>query len=173
MSRSDSNKMTPFDKLISSRELQMLKLFLPYTPATNQKMLAICIKFMELKHTIQFFQHVQKDIHAQAFEKPVSTPFDMLEELRPYLSDEEQAKMDSFLSIMNLMEMMAEMQKMSGDIQGFSNTGDFNSFDFMKGMLNPEQQEMFEMYQDMFQDKEEKQNYDTESHDSETKGGFE
>lgn len=161
MNRSDSNKMTPFDNLIFSPELQMLKLFLPYTPAKNQKLLAICIKFMELKHTIHYFQHVQKDIHAQAFEKPASTPFDILEELRPYLSDEEQARMDSVLTVLNMMEMMSEMQKMSGDVQGFSDTDHFSPFDFMKGMLNPEQQEMFEMYQGMFQEQEEKQESDT------------
>ena len=166
MNRSDSDKMTPFDRLISSKGLQMLKLLIPYTPVNNQRMLGIYVKFMELEHTIQFFRHVQTDIHSQAFEASVSSPLDMLDELRPYLPESEQDKMDSFLSLWNLFEMVSSMEQMTGDEKNHSAPGNIDPLSLVKTMLNPEQQEMFEMYSNMFQDDEQP----AESEDSHLKG---
>lgn len=170
MNRSDSDKLTPFDRLISSRQLQMIKLLIPYTPKKSQRMLAICTKFLELNYTIQFFQNYPTDIHTQAFEKSNFSAFDMLDELRPYLPEEEQNMMDSLLNMFNIMEMMSAMQNMTGGMQEFSDTESFNPMNLMKGMLSPEQQEMFEMYNSMFQENEQDADYDTESKDSEWKG---
>ena len=49
--------MTPFDTLISTPGLQMMKLMLPYLPPSNQRMLAVYVKFMELQQTFSFFQN--------------------------------------------------------------------------------------------------------------------
>lgn len=51
----DFEKMTPFDQLISTQSLQILKLLIPYTPPENQRFLAVYTKFLELQHTIDFF----------------------------------------------------------------------------------------------------------------------
>ena len=48
-------KKTPFDQLISTQSLQILKLLIPYTPPENQRFLAVYTKFLELQHTIDFF----------------------------------------------------------------------------------------------------------------------
>ena len=165
MDQSESDRMTPFDRLITSKHLQMLKLIIPYTPVENQRMLAIYTKFMELEYTIQFFRHFRKDIHAQAFQTTVSSPLDMLDELRPYLPEEDQNMLDTLL---NMVEMFSGMENMTGNENGHSDMGDINPMDIMKGMLKPEQQEMFEMYNSMFQEQEPDQN--PESKDSESKG---
>ena len=47
--------MTPFDSLTSSGELQMLKLLLPYTPPSVQRMLAFFIRFTELQRAVRYF----------------------------------------------------------------------------------------------------------------------
>ena len=47
--------MTPFDTLVTSPELQMMKLMLPYTPASYQRFLAFYIKFSELRNAISYF----------------------------------------------------------------------------------------------------------------------
>ena len=47
--------MTPFDEAILPKELQMLKAFLPFLPANMQKMVAIYIKWLELRYTIEYF----------------------------------------------------------------------------------------------------------------------
>ena len=41
--------MTPFDEAMLPKELQMLKAFLPFLPVSMQKMLAIYIKWTELR----------------------------------------------------------------------------------------------------------------------------
>ena len=166
MNQSDPDKMTPFDRVISSRRLQLLKLLIPYTPTKNQPLLAIYTKLLELQSTIQFFRTSSKDLHTQAFQKTVSTPFDMLEELRPYLPESEQAQMDSLLNMFNLMEMMSMMQHMEGNEEGFSDSDALHPFDLMKGMLNPEQQELFEMYRDIVQENEQTNMNNAESKDS-------
>lgn len=136
MDQSDNDKMTPFDRLISSRQLQMLKLMIPYAPPGQQRTLAIYTKFLELEHTIDFFQHIGSDIHTQTFEKETSSPIDILDELHPYLPEQIRNSMDSILSMFNMMEMVSAMK---GD-----------PMDMMKEMLTPEQQNMFEMYNTMF-----------------------
>ena len=48
--------MTPFDTLISTPGLRMMKLMIPYLPPSNQRMLAVYVKFMELQQTFLFFR---------------------------------------------------------------------------------------------------------------------
>lgn len=152
MNPSESDKMTPFDRLISPRQLQLLKLFIPYIPVKSQRILAVYTKFTELTYTLQFFQRFQKDIHAQTCQKPISSPFDVLDEIRPYLSEEEQNKVDSFANLLNMMELISSLQNISDSGSEDSDMGSINPMDMMKGMLSPEQQEMFEMYSSMFRD---------------------
>ena len=39
--------MTPFDELVTSPQLQAIKLLLPYAPVSEQRLLASFIKFQE------------------------------------------------------------------------------------------------------------------------------
>lgn len=149
MDQSDNDKMTPFDRLISSRQLQMLKLMIPYAPSGHQRMLAIYAKFLELEHTIDFFQHLNSDIHTQAFEKETSSPAGILDELRPYLPEQIRNSLDSILSAFNMVEMVSAMKEMAPAEDGHSSAGGLNPMDMMKEMLTPEQQNMFEMYNAM------------------------
>lgn len=149
MEPSDCDKMTPFDKLITSRELQMLKLLIPYTPPGSQRMLAFYVKFLELEHTVEFFRHLNSDIHSQAFDKSISSPTDLFDELRPYLPKEMQNSIESVLSIMNVMEMVSTMKNMTAN-EDDASAPNINPMDMMKEMLTPEQQNMFEMYSEMF-----------------------
>lgn len=154
MDQFDTEKMTPFDKLISSSQLQMMKLMIPYTPPDSQRMIAILTKFLELEQTIEFFRHFDSDLHSQTFEKAISSPLDMLEELAPYLPEQLRASMDSILSIINMMQMASAMEHMASEGDGHSEAGTFNPMDMMQGMLTPEQQNMFEMYNTMFNETE-------------------
>ena len=47
--------MTPFDELVTSPQLQVIKLLLPYAPVSQQRILAAFIKLFELRQTILFF----------------------------------------------------------------------------------------------------------------------
>ena len=143
--------MTPFDRLISSKDLQLMKLIIPYTPPANQHMLAILVKFLELNRTIKIFHQSRQNIHTQTFEKSFSSPLDIVDEIRPYLSEAERTSIDSILNVFNMMQMLETMEKMSG-------TETFNPMDMVKEMLTPEQQTMFEMYNTMFQESDDNDN---------------
>ena len=60
MEHYDSEKMTPFDQLISTQRLQILKLLIPYTPPENQRFLAVYTKFLEFAAHHQFFSRLSQ-----------------------------------------------------------------------------------------------------------------
>lgn len=152
MEEKTTDKMTPFDRLISSKDLQLMKLIIPYTPPANQHMLAILVKFLELNRTIKIFHQSRQNIHTQTFEKSFSSPLDIVDEIRPYLSEAERTSIDSILNVFNMMQMLETMEKISGTEETF------NPMDMVKEMLTPEQQTMFEMYNTMFQENDDNDN---------------
>ena len=162
--------MTPFDNLVIPSYLQMMKLLLPYITSSSQSFLAIFIKFTELQYTIRFFQNSRADLHAQAFEKELSSPFDIAEELIPYL-DKEQG--DMIQNMFNMMQM-AEMFQSFSDMQSGTASSDnsFFSENLMKSMFSPEQQEMFDFYSNMFSQNEESayDNMNVDADEEETHG---
>ncbi len=139
MEQNPPRPMTPFDNQVTPPFLYTLKLLLPYIPSSMQRFLGIYIKFLELRHAMEYFQGFAS--HAQ--------PQDILDGLKPYMSPAEKDMMEQMSGMMNMMEMVQNMQAMSN-----SSSGDpepFNPMDMMKGMLSPEQQEMFDMYNAMFE----------------------
>lgn len=140
----DSEKMTPFDQLISTQGLQILKLLIPYTPPENQRFLAVYTKFLELQHTIDFFQNFQSDVSSQGFEQKAVSPVHILQEIRPYIPTQIAETLDTLSNMMEMMEMFQAMQE-TVDTEENSDT-DFNPLSMMKTMLEPKQQEIFDMY---------------------------
>ena len=72
--------MTPFDILVTSSELQMMKLLLPYIPDFYQRFLAFFIKFSELQNTIRYFNPSGRGHSKDSFRKETSSPIDILED---------------------------------------------------------------------------------------------
>lgn len=140
--------MTPFDELVTSPELQIMKLMIPYAPASGRQMLAACVKVMELKETIRIFSSGRGVIRAQMLgEEEHPSPIDILNSFRPYLKPRESAALDM---VINLKEMMSVMEMMQNTGSSENGGSAFDPMDLLSGMLSPEQQEMFHMYSDMF-----------------------
>ena len=118
--------MTPFDCMVTPTYLYTMKLMLPYTPTSMQRMLGIYIKFQELQHTMQYFYGFREDY----------PPSSMLERLKNFMEPSEREKMEQMMQMMNMMEMVQNLQ----------------SADALKGMFSAEQQEMFNMYSNIFDD---------------------
>lgn len=135
-------ELTPFDQLTSSTQLQMLKLMLPYMPSGNQRMLAVYVRFSELQHTLNFFRHSNGTLSAQNIQKEHTSPLDILVEIRPFLNPKDAETIDMLLNALNMMNMFSEMQA--------AGAGEDDLLSMMKGVLSPEQQEMFQMYSTMF-----------------------
>lgn len=126
--------MTPFDILVTSSELQMMKLLLPYIPDFYQRFLAFFIKFSELQNTIRYFNPSGRGHSKDSFRKETSSPIDILEDLRPYIGKDAET-LDSLLSAMNIMNMMQNM-----DMPDFSQMGDLSGMMDMMNMFtgNPD-----------------------------------
>ena len=101
--------MTPFDNLVTPSGLYTLKLMLPYTPLSMQRMLGIYIKFLEFRYTLE---------HFHGFGNPDSSQ--ILSALKDYMAPEEKEMMEQMEMMMNMMEMMqgqpdmADMANMTG-----------------------------------------------------------
>ena len=140
--------MTPFDELVTSPELQIMKLIIPYAPASGRQMLAACVKVMELRETIRIFSGGRGVIRAQMLgDEEHSSPIDILNSFRPYLKPRESAALDM---VINLKEMMSVMEMMQNSGSSEDGGSALDPMDILSGMLSPEQQEMFHMYSDMF-----------------------
>ena len=139
--------MTPFDDLITSPELQIMKLMIPYAPASRKKTLAACVKIMELREALHIFGSGKGAVRAQMLtEEENPSPIDLLNSFRPYLKPREAAALDMVISLREMMSVMEMMQSTSSE----PGAPAFNPMDLLSGMLSPEQQEMFRMYTDMF-----------------------
>lgn len=148
MDHFENSLMTPFDRLVSSDRLQMMKLAIPYIPPSGQRMMALYIKFEELKSTFHFFEHFKSDIHSQAFERKISSPSDILNELLPFLPEKERESMEQITNMLSMMDMFTSMQ--ASDNEGGAGMGGMNPMELLKGMMPSGQQEMFDMYSAMF-----------------------
>lgn len=132
MERHPPLPMTPFDEKITTKQLQALKLLLPYMPAAFQKMLAFYIKFTELQNTIRYFSHSSTLHNTQ--DNLMS--FQLLEEIRPYIDSKDSDAFESILSILSMMEMM---QTMSADsMPDFSNLGEMSDIMNVMNMFSME-----------------------------------
>lgn len=92
--------MTLFDEYISNPSLQMAKVLIPFLPPDSQRIIAVYIKFSELKYTLSFFRKMKQI---------PSKPEDILDSLKPYLSSSD---LESFEQMQNMMEMISMMQEM-------------------------------------------------------------
>lgn len=185
MEKNPPRPMTPFDELVTPQSIYILKLLLPYVPTSVQRMMAIFLKFHELKNTMDTFF---------GFSSQKNTRSDsILSDLKPYMKPEEQDMMEQMQGMMNMMDMMKQMSDAAGSDTSGSDTSDsdtsasntsasntfgssgFSPFDLMKGMLSPEQQEMFESYNQMFEqgfEKDSGQSFE-QSHDQYSGQNFE
>ena len=94
--------MTPFDDLVTSPELQIMKLLIPYAPASGRKMLAACVKIMELRETLHIFSGKKGAVRAQMLtEEENPSPIDLLNSFRPYLKPREAAALDMVINLRN------------------------------------------------------------------------
>lgn len=116
-----SHRMTPFDEYISNQPLQMLKLLIPFLPPRNQRMFAVYVKFLELRHTLSFFQGMRQREHS---------PENIFDAIKPYMSPSDAESFDQMMNMVSMMNMMQEMQNVSDE--------SFDPMSMMAGMFAQE-----------------------------------
>ncbi len=143
----ESVHATALDKAISTNHIQILKTAIPYVTVDKQKYFSIFVKYLELMNTISYFQSdkAQVGIYSADMEHP--DMFGFINEIREYLTKKDQEMIDSFINMFQMMKMF-EAYKDMFDMEGDGDSS-ANPFDMVKGMLSPEQQAMFNMYENM------------------------
>ena len=84
-------KMTAFDNITQTREIQMLKTVIPYMKNAQKKQFAILIKYMELQKTIQLFSTEESALSICSLPEEENNTVAMLNDLRKFCTprDEE------------------------------------------------------------------------------------
>ncbi len=121
--------MTLFDYMVSSRENNMLKAFLPYVDRDFQPMLATYIKFSELLATIDLFRPGRNVFDSQSASPDFT---DIISNMLPYVSQKEREAFETISNIKNAMDMFETYKDMlSPDMMdaftAFNNSEAFNS----------------------------------------------
>lgn len=148
MDNKETVHASALDKAITTNNILMLKTMIPYVSGDKQKFISVYVKYLELMNTISYFGS-NKIPYSTTDETPAHLDlFDLLSEIKPFLSRRDQDLVDSFAN-------MAQVMKMYDSYKDIFNPGGGDEessgpFDALKGMLSPEQQAMFDMYQNMF-----------------------
>ena len=137
-------KITEFDELIGSSSLQMMKALLPFLEPSMQQWAAFYIQMQELQNAMALFQTPGHP--PPGFQKKLSSPEHLLEELRPYGGPAECVGLDQMkhaIEAMKLYQKFSDLQKRT--------QGPLSPLDLAKEMLPPEQAAMFQTYSSLFQ----------------------
>ncbi len=103
--------MTLLDSKVSSKELNMLKVLLPFVDLHFQPMLATYIKYMELRATIDLFAG-GRDVFGAGSRQTSPDLGDIIPVILPYLTPEERDSMENMQNIINTMNMFEQYKDM-------------------------------------------------------------
>lgn len=161
MNEETSNVMA-FDALYTNNQIQKLKVLLPYIEPSMQKHMAIYIKYMELKYTIELFKRHPFHIHSTYRDKESPDFGKICKELKPYCTESENKQLEQMVSMLKTMDMYQEMSQTMSIMQemfpdmGMSASNESDSGEntskgpsmenLLMGMLTPEQKAMYETF---------------------------
>ncbi|MCM1569556.1 MAG: hypothetical protein NC081_08930 [Roseburia sp.] len=133
MEEKELHKITAFDTLFTTNQIQILKILLTYLAPSSRKGLAIYIKLLELRYTIAFFdKHPHADIlHAPDADN--SDKFQIFDEILPLCSPSEQEKLQKMRSMYQNFENMQEMMQIVQMMQEMFPEGNSPLSSFMGG----------------------------------------
>ena len=99
--------MTQLDTLVTTQELQLMKLMLPYIPVNRRGIFAVYIKFTEFINTIHLFHSTGNGspdgpIHS----KSIHSPEDILQDLSSFMDPAEADNISMMFNMMNIMKQM-------------------------------------------------------------------
>ncbi len=119
--------MTPFDLMITTDMLEMIKLMIPYLPPDFQRMAGIYAKMTELQNAINYFRPPYDHSRRGRLRQKEMDMDSFLEDISPYLAPEAGEMMGNLSQAMGMIEMMQSMD-MGSAMQSM------NMEDIMKGM---------------------------------------
>jgi hypothetical protein len=111
MSEENVTPMTPLDSMTTQDSLQILKAAIPYMPPRGQQMISIYAKIRELSNTISLFNHVPTELTMMSASPRMSSPDDLLNNIRQFTSDSTKGNIDQLLFALNTIQLLQMYQE--------------------------------------------------------------
>ncbi len=174
--KEDASNVMTFDALYTTNQIQKLKVLLPYIEPSMQKHLAIYIKYMELKYTMDYVRRHPFQLCGCELSPDKPDFRKLCRELSLYSTPEEIRQLEQFQNILQTLETVQEMSQTmsamqeifpdlamdsfenpfsekgssadpSDDSETSHSTQGASMMDMLMNMLTPEQKAMYEMFQ--------------------------
>ena len=105
--------MTELDALVSDNKMQMLKAALPYISATQQQVLSIYVKVLELNNTIQLVHKEEsRKVGICSVSEQKRNTTEMLNTIKRYCTDAEKEMIDLFMNFFSAFRMYNTYQEL-------------------------------------------------------------
>lgn len=146
MGKECPNHVEKFDSFFSTRQLKLMKLFLPYIAPALRRKLIIYIKYREWQITVQYLR--RPPLFSELQENPPNvflseqteelSPEKFCSLIDPYLDEKGRSSLKQFQEMKENMEMFQQMQEMMGAMDGMNQDMDsLNSmFQMFENMEN-------------------------------------
>ncbi len=112
MDPTENEAICTFDTLFTNNHIQILKVLLPYFDVNAQKRLAILIKFMELRYTMEYFNRQMTFANASRSGPQQPDIVGIFEQIKSFCTPSERAMFDQIANMRKSMEMYEEMTNM-------------------------------------------------------------
>lgn len=100
----EQNQFTPFDEIVQTRELQMLKTLIPYLPAQKQKLIIYLINYLQFKNAMQVIENPPAALCAAEVGSNNENFTAILNALKKYCNSKEQETIDTILNLLCIVE---------------------------------------------------------------------
>lgn len=111
METKEHDKIIAFDTLYTNNHIQMLKIVMPYFDGPMQKMLAVYIKYLEFRHTLDRYRLPSYELNGCSSEKKEFDIGKICSELLPFCTPEEKKRLGQIAEFFRSMEMYKEMSR--------------------------------------------------------------
>lgn len=111
MEKNEHDKITAFDTLYTNNHIQMLKIVMPYFDEQMRRKLAVYIKYLELRHTLDCYHSHSYELSGCSFEKEEFNINKICSELIPFCTGEEKRKLEQIADIFRTIETYKEISR--------------------------------------------------------------
>jgi hypothetical protein len=120
----------PIDQLVNSQQMRMIKAALPYMDFPQQKKVAMFIKLIEFRKTIDIFDSPDQ-VHTTLHEKKSLDKLEFLKDIRNSCDEPSQKKLNMLISLLNMQSTMDIMKTnaLSAQIDPYKNTSQVSNSD--------------------------------------------
>lgn len=97
--------LTPLDQIATQNHLQLAKAAIAHLPPSNQQLLSVLIKVMELQNILRFYNQKQSFLSACSTQTEPAGMLDILSDMRNYCEGADQEMLDQWIQIAGTLEL--------------------------------------------------------------------